>query len=49
MTELAKKVLKIKAQCKKKVKYIPLCKRKSHKDKEVERIQGMLNFSPQVD
>uniref|UniRef100_M1DQX6 Uncharacterized protein n=1 Tax=Solanum tuberosum TaxID=4113 RepID=M1DQX6_SOLTU len=42
MDELAKKMVKIEAQCKRKDKYIPPHERKSLKDNEVKCIEGML-------
>uniref|UniRef100_M1E177 Uncharacterized protein n=1 Tax=Solanum tuberosum TaxID=4113 RepID=M1E177_SOLTU len=40
---LAKSVMKIESQCKKKDNYAPLGERKSYRDKKVERIQEMLS------
>jgi len=40
---LAKSVMKIESQCKKKDKCAPLGERKSYRDKEVERIEEMLS------
>uniref|UniRef100_M1DUA1 Retrotransposon gag protein n=1 Tax=Solanum tuberosum TaxID=4113 RepID=M1DUA1_SOLTU len=44
MDELAKKMVKIKIQYKKKDKYIPPHERRSLKDNEVKRLEGMLSI-----
>lgn len=44
MDELAKKMVKIEIQCKRKDKYIPPHERRSLKDNEVKRLEGMLSI-----
>uniref|UniRef100_M1DXV6 Retrotransposon gag protein n=1 Tax=Solanum tuberosum TaxID=4113 RepID=M1DXV6_SOLTU len=44
MDELAKKMVKIEVQCKRKDKYIPLHERRSLKDNEVKSLEGMLSI-----